>query len=67
MTLANIDKLNEATREIVPLVAPDSTELIKQLYDSGVSIGDVIGTYAALDDFYSGQARDREQHEWDHE
>lgn len=67
MTLANIDKLNEPSRAIVPLEVPDNTELIKQLYDSGVSIGDVIGTYSALDDLYSGQAREREQHEWDHE
>lgn len=66
--LANIDKLNETTREIVPLVVPDSTELIKQLYDSGVSAEDVIATYNALDDFYSGRARDQAgQHEWDHE
>lgn len=65
--LANIDKLNEASRDIVPLVVPDNSELIKQLYDNGVSTEEVTDTYNALDDFYSGQARDHGQHEWDHE
>jgi hypothetical protein len=59
--LANVDKLNEATREIVPLQETNSTELIKQLYDDRVDIDTIILTYHALDEFYDGQAR----HEWD--
>lgn len=59
--LANVDKLNEATREILPLQPTDSIELIKQLYDDKVGIDTIILTYHSLDEFYDG----REGHEWD--
>lgn len=53
--LANTDNLNAETLQILPLVKPDDTELIKELYDRKVDIQQIITAYHCLDDYYAGK------------
>lgn len=59
--IKNIDKVNHDTLMLLPLEDPNTTDLVKQLYDSGVKLGDIEVMYGCLDDYYFGRDNYRER------
>lgn len=55
MTLANIDQVNDSTRQFVPLREVQTDELIRELYDRQVSLSEIEMLYNCLDDYTAGK------------
>lgn len=52
--IANIDDVNEATRQIVPFREADTVELIRELYNRAVNTQYIEVIFNSLDDLYAG-------------